>query len=182
MEQTEARLRGLMLAGLAGDSAAHRALLVELGRLLRPYYARRLGFQAPACEDLVQETLIAVHTRRATYDPQQPFTAWAYAIARYKMIDHLRRAKVRPTSPLEEADELFTDGGAEDLVVKRDLDRVLAEVSARTEALIRDVKVLGLSTREAAEKHGLSETAVKVAIHRGLKSLTAKFGGVDENR
>ena len=181
MDQTEARLRALMLAGLAGDAAAHRALLAELGRLLRRYYARRLGFGTPEAEDLVQETLIAVHTRRATYDPQQPFTAWAYAIARYKMIDHLRRAKVRPSSPLEEADELFTDGGAEDLVVKRDLDKVLAEVSARTSALIRDVKVEGLSTREAAEKHGLSETAVKVAVHRGLKALTAKFGGAREN-
>ena len=66
-------------------------------------------------------------------------------------------------------------------MIKRDLDKVLAEVSARTGALIRDVKVEGLSTREAAEKHGLSETAVKVAVHRGLKALTSKFGGAREN-
>ena len=181
MDQTEARLRALMRAGLAGDAAAHRALLAELGRLLRRYYARRLGFAAPEAEDLVQETLIAVHTRRATYDPQQPFTAWAYAIARYKMIDHLRRMRVRPSSPIEAAGDLFNDGGAEDLVVRRDLDRVLAQVSARTQALIRDVKVDGLSTREAAEKHGMTETAVKVAVHRGLKALTSKFGGAGED-
>ena len=171
-----------MIAGLSGDAAAHRALLGELGRLLRAYYARRLGAHAPDAEDLVQETLIAVHTRRATYDTDQPFTAWAYAIARYKMIDHLRRRKVRPQVALDEADDLFTDGGAEDLVIKRDLDRVLAEVSARTQALIRDTRVEGLSVREAAEKHGLTETAVKVAVHRGMKALTARFGDDHENR
>ncbi|HEX4097595.1 MAG TPA: sigma-70 family RNA polymerase sigma factor, partial [Caulobacteraceae bacterium] len=81
-----------MLAGLAGETEPYRRLLDELSRLLRAFYGRRCppGMDA---EDLVQETLIAVHTRRATYDPGQPFTAWAYAIARYKLIDALRRGR-----------------------------------------------------------------------------------------
>ena len=181
MDQIEPRLRGLMLAGLAGEAGPYRQLLDELSGLLRAYYGRR----APPCmdaEDLVQETLIAVHSRRATYDPGQPFTAWAYAIARYKLIDGLRRSRAHLRAPAEDADALFVAPGAEAAMASRDLDRVLATLSPRTQALIRDVKIAGLSTREAAEKHSMSESAVKVAVHRGLKALGETYGGgVDED-
>ncbi len=171
-----------MLAGLAGEAEPYRRLLTELGALLRGYYGRRCppGLDA---EDLVQETLIAVHTRRATYDASQPFTAWAYAIARYKLIDALRRARLHLRAPAEEADALFasneTAGGAEAAMAARDLERVMADLPQRTRALIRETKIEGLSTREAATKHGMTESAVKVAIHRGLKALGGKYGGSD---
>lgn len=183
MDEIELRLRGLMVAGLAGEAGPYRELLSELGGRLRAYYSRRVppGLDA---EDLVQETLIAVHTRRATYDPGLPFTAWAYAIARYKLIDALRRARLHLRAPLDDAGELFVAPGADAAMAGRDLERLLAELPARTQALIRDVKIAGLSTREAAEKHGMSESAVKVAVHRGLKALGAEYaqgseGGVD---
>src|SRR3954454_8738400 len=149
-----------MLAGLAGEAAPYRRLLDELSGRLRAYYARRAppGIDA---EDLVQETLIAVHSRRSTYDAGQPFTAWAYAIARYKLIDALRRARLHLRAPAEEADALFVIPGAEAAMAGRALDRVLGKLSPRTKALIRDVKIAGLSMREAAEKHAMTETAVK---------------------
>ena len=181
MDEIEARLRGLMIAGLAGQPGPYRQLLDELSRRLRAYYGRRVppGLDV---EDLVQETLIAVHTRRATYDVGQPFTAWAYAIARYKLIDALRRGRAHLRAPLEEADALFVGPGAEAAMASRDLERLLGRLSKRTQALIRDVKLEGLSTREAAAKHGMSESAVKVAVHRGLKALGAEYGGaVDED-
>jgi RNA polymerase sigma-70 factor (ECF subfamily) len=171
-----------MLAGLAGEAAPYRRLLDELSGLLRAYYGRRCppGLDA---EDLVQETLIAVHTRRATYDAGQPFTAWAYAIARYKLIDALRRGRAHLRAPAEEADALFTPanvpGSADAAMAARDLERVMADLPERTRALIRDTKIAGLSTREAAEKHGMTESAVKVAIHRGLKALGGRYGGSD---
>ena len=176
MDEIEARLRGLMLAGLAGEAAPYRQLLDELSGRLRAYYARR----APPgldVEDLVQETLIAVHTRRATYDTAQPFTAWAYAIARYKLIDALRRSRAHLRAPAEEADALFVAPQADAALAGRDLDRVLAMLPKRTQALIRDVRIEGLSMREAAQKYGMTETAVKVAVHRGLKALGAEYGG-----
>ena len=117
-----------MLAGLAGEAEPYRRLLDELSRLLRAFYGRRCppGLDA---EDLVQETLIAVHTRRATYDPAQPLTAWVYAIARYKLIDALRRARAHLRAPAEDADALFSPpearGGAEAAMAVRDLDRVM---------------------------------------------------------
>ena len=171
-----------MLAGLAGEAEPYRRLLDELGGRLRAYYARRAppGIDA---EDLVQETLIAVHTRRATYDAGQPFTAWAYAIARYKLIDALRRARLHLRAPAEAADALFVpEGGPESAdaaMAARDLERVMAGLAPRTRDLIRATRIEGLSVREAAEKHGMTETAAKVAIHRGLKALGGQYGGSD---
>jgi RNA polymerase sigma-70 factor (ECF subfamily) len=165
-----------MLAGLAGEAEPYRRLLDALSGLLRAYYRRRVppGIDV---EDLVQETLIAVHTRRATYDPAQPFTAWAYAIARYKLIDAMRRGRAHLRAPAEEADALFVPAGADAAMASRDLERVMSDLPARTRDLIRDVKLEGLSTREAAAKHGMSESAVKVAVHRGLKALGGRYGG-----
>src|SRR6201986_3822650 len=94
-----------MVAALAGDSDAYRRLLAGLTGHLRAYFVRRVG--ADTAEDLVQETLIAVHSRRATYDPGQPLTAWVYGIARYKLIDEFRREKRRAAVPLEDAGDLF---------------------------------------------------------------------------
>jgi RNA polymerase sigma-70 factor, ECF subfamily len=180
LDEIEPRLRGLMLAGLAGEAEPYRRLLDELARLLRAFYGRRCPAGLDA-EDLVQETLIAVHTRRATYDPGQRFTAGVYAIARYKLIDALRRGRPHLRAPAEDADALFTPpearGGAQAAMAARDLDRVMAVLPARTRMLIRDVKLAGLSTREAARKHGMTETAVKVAVHRGLKALGGRYGG-----
>ena len=171
-----------MLAGLAGEAEPYRRLLDQLSGLLRAYYGRRCPPGVDA-EDLVQETLIAVHTRRATYDAGQPFTAWAYAIARYKLIDALRRSRGRLRAPAEEADALFVplgvSGGADAAMAARDLERVMADLPARTRDLIRATKIEGLSTREAAARHGMTESAVKVAIHRGLKALGGRYGGSD---
>ena len=167
-----------MLAGLAGEAEPYRRLLDELSRVLRAYYGRRCPPGVDA-EDLVQETLIAVHTRRATYDAGQPFTAWAYAIARYKLIDALRRGRLHLRAPAEEAEALFVPAGADAAMAARDLERVMANLPARTRDLIRATKIDGLSTREAADRHGMTETAVKVAIHRGLKLLGSQYGGSD---
>jgi RNA polymerase sigma-70 factor (ECF subfamily) len=167
-----------MLAGLAGEVGPYRRLLDELSGILRAYYARRCPPGVDA-EDLVQETLIAVHTRRATYDAGQPFTAWAYAIARYKLIDALRRSRLHLRAPAEEAEALFAPAGADAAMAARDLERVMADLPARTRDLIRATRIEGLSIREAAEKHGMTESAVKVAIHRGLKSLGSQYGGSD---
>jgi RNA polymerase sigma-70 factor (ECF subfamily) len=182
--ELEPRLKSLMLAGLAGDSAAHCALLKELGAAFRRYYGRRLGPGAADVEDLVQEALIAVHGRRATYQPEAPFTVWAYAIARYKLIDLYRRQGRRQTVPLEDAGVLFIADHGDAATAGRDLDRVLAGISPQSATLIRHTHLEGRSARETAELTGLSESAVKVAIHRALKKLSARFdrGGDDADR
>jgi RNA polymerase sigma-70 factor (ECF subfamily) len=173
---TEARLKPLMLAALAGDKAAYRALLGELGAHLNRYFARRLANPA-AADDLVQETLLAIHTRRETYDPARPLTAWVHAVARYKLIDHLRRSRLRATLPLEDDAAVFSTDDAGNAANRLDVEAALATIPPRPADLIRQVKLEGASIAEAAERAGMSESAVKVAIHRGLKALTARFSG-----
>ncbi len=175
MTDREAQLKALMLRGLEGDAAAWRLLLSDMGAHLRPFFRRRLFDGGADAEDLVQETLIAIHAKRATWDRQQPFTAWAFAIARHKLIDHLRRQGRRPSHPIEEAGELFADHTVEDGATRADLTRVLAHLPPRQRRLIEDVRLKGLTVAEAAERHGYSLTAAKVSIHRSMKSLNARF-------
>ena len=179
MSVAETRLKTLMLAAIAGDGAAYRALLETLTPHLRAYYARRLERPADA-EDLVQETLIAIHTRRASYDTAQPFTAWLHAIARYKLIDHYRRARIRRTLPLEEAECVFAGEQAEAAEATRDVERLLAMLPEKKRALLRYTKLEGLSVAETAARTGMSETAVKVSVHRALKELGRLIRGSGE--
>ena len=95
MIASESRLRELMVRGQSGDGAAYHLFLKEMGGMLRAYFRRRLGGLPDEVEDLVQESLLAIHNQRHTYDPTQPLTAWAHAIARYKLVDLLRRRGTR---------------------------------------------------------------------------------------
>lgn len=182
MANREENLKGLMLRGLDGDAQAWRQLLTEMGKHLRAYFSRRLFDGGADAEDLVQETLIAIHAKRATWDPKQSFSAWAYTVARYKLIDHLRRGGRRHHHiPIEDAGALFADETAEEGAVRADLKRMLAILPERQRRLIEDVKLTGCSVAEAAARHGYSETAAKVAIHRSMKALNAHAGVTDED-
>ena len=175
MRASEAELRTLMIGGLGGDAAAQRALLRALAPVLRAFFARRLRGADEDVEDLVQDSLIAIHTRRATYDPARPFTAWAYAVARYKMIDHFRRRK--HSVPLDDVEDLLTTGSFEEASgAHMDVDRLLHGLPAKQAEAIRSTKIDGLSVAEAAERAGISESDVKISVHRGLKALAARLG------
>ena len=169
-----------MIRGLGGEAAAHAQLLSAMVPYLRGFFAQRLTRAAPDVEDLVQETVLAIHARRATYDRSQPFTPWAYALARYKLIDHFRRQGVRKTAPLEEAENIFAIENAEEGAVRSDLGKLLSSLPERQRTVLESVKLRGLSTAEAAEASGMSESAVKVSVHRSLKALAKKVR--DEDR
>jgi len=169
----EAELKGLMLRGLEGDPVAWRMLLTQLRGALTPYFRRRLsGLEADA-EDLVQDCLIAIHAKRATYDRSMAFTAWAYAIARYKLIDHFRRQGRRVDVPMEDAAVLTAEHSVEDGAVRRDLAKVLSILPMRQRRLIEDVRIGGFSLAEAAARNGCTEGAAKVSVHRSMKALSA---------
>jgi RNA polymerase sigma-70 factor (ECF subfamily) len=175
----EARLKALMLRGLAGDAGAHAELLGALARYLRGFLARKMGRNAADLEDLVQESLLAIHLKRNTYDTSQTFTAWAFTIARYKLIDWYRRNRIRRTEPLDEASDLFTGDNTEEVAVKRDLGKLVATLPEKQRTLLEDVKIAGLSNAEAAAKAGMTEGAVKVSIHRSLQVLMRRARSED---
>ena len=165
-----------MTSGLDGDAAAHATLLRALVPLLRAFYRRRLPGSEDDAEDLVQETLIAVHTKRGSYDRDRPFTAWLYAVARYRLIDHLRRR--RAWVPVEALDDiLVAEGFEESCSAKLDVERLLAGLSSKQARAIRDTHIEGLSVKEAARDASIGESDVKISVHRGLKALAARIRG-----
>lgn len=173
MATSEAELKALMIGSLDGDAAAHRALLRALVPLLHAFYRRRLPVEQDA-EDLVQDTLIAVHSRREAFDRDRPFTAWLYAIARYRMIDHFRRR--RQTVAIEDVETMLVAEGFETAANARmDVDRLLRTLSPKQARAIRDTHVDGRSIAEAATGAGIGESDVKISVHRGLKALAARI-------
>ncbi|WP_226896134.1 sigma-70 family RNA polymerase sigma factor [Polymorphobacter sp. PAMC 29334] len=169
----------LMAASQAGDTVVDRRLLDELRRWLKRYYRRRLP--SSMLDDAVQDALVAIHTKRHTYDPSKPFSPWLAAIARYKWIDRLRSMRTHHTEMLPEEHalpEAMVVGDAAtsilSAVVLRDLIATLKPAQA---AVIRLVKLQGFSIEEAATVTGQSTALVKVNIHRGLGRLSEKVKG-----
>jgi RNA polymerase sigma-70 factor, ECF subfamily len=179
MRFTEERLRGLLVRGLAGDASAYHAFLKDLTGHLRAFLRKRLTRLPEEVEDLVQESLLAVHNQRHTYDPGQPLTAWVYAIARYKLIDLLRRHSRTDllNDPLDEDNELLVSSDSEAADARRDVAKLLDDLPDRQRLPIIHMKIEGLSVSETARRTGMFESAVKVGVHRGLKTLAAKIRG-----
>ncbi len=175
----ERELRALMTASLDGDGAAYHALLQRLTGHLRAYYRHRfarIGHGPTEAEDLLQEVLIAVHNHRHTYDRSQPFTPWIHAIARYKFLDYLRRTKSSfKDLPTASAEEFTAESDLAAVESGLDVQRLMAKISSKARKVIQYVKLEGLSVREAATRCGMSESAVKVAVHRGLKALAVQI-------
>lgn len=175
MQSGEQQLKAWMVDGLEGDGASHASLLRALVPLLRAFYRRRVG-DGDVIEDLVQETLIAVHTRRASFDRSRPFSAWLYAMARYKMIDHFRRG--RQTCSIEDLEnELFSADFEQAVNARIDIDRLFETLPEKQAHAIRQTRIDGHSTAEAARNVGIGESDVKVSVHRGLKTLAARIRG-----
>jgi RNA polymerase sigma-70 factor (ECF subfamily) len=171
MAATDARLREWMVLSLAGDQAALTRLLDEAGGRLRIYFTRRLASSPLDVEDLVQEALLAIYAKRYSYDPSLPITPWIYTIARYKLVDHLRRQKHRVTVPLERAGEVQSLENPEQGAIRLDLDRLLGQLPLSRRRLVEDLKLIGLSVPEAAARGGVTPASAKVMVHRSIKRL-----------
>ncbi|ESQ79759.1 hypothetical protein AEYBE204_07905 [Asticcacaulis sp. YBE204] len=155
-----------------GDARAYRALLLSLRPWLLSYFKRRL--RGGDVEDLVQMTLLSLHEKRHTYDPQAAFMPWIAAVARHKLIDYVRKAERRVHIELTE-DLGLADGLSTELA-HRDVSVLLAQLPAEQARFISLQRIEGLTTDEIATRTGKNPSAVKVSIHRGLKKLQALVG------
>lgn len=168
MSLDEPSLARLMAASQRGDRAAYRALLVDSRQWLIRYFARRI---APhQIDDLVQETLVSLHRKLATWDSGRPFLPWLAAIARYRWIDMLRRR--RDEAELGDNDAA-TDAEDEAVHARLSIDHLMTLLPPKQAQAITLVKIEGASIAEASKICGQSESLVKVNIHRGLKKLAA---------
>lgn len=169
----EQELRHLLLAGMDGDASAYRDFLQQVSTLLRGYFRRRLQGLPDEVEDLLQETLMALHTQRHTYRREEPLTPWVHALARYKLVDLWRRRARHEAlkDPLDEAADWLVAPESSEGESRRDLVRLLQALPDHQRLPIQHTKIEGLSVAEAARLTGLSESAVKVGVHRGIKAL-----------
>ena len=184
MSANEVRLRDLLIRGLAGEETAYHAFLQALSAHLRGFLRIRLARLPDDVEDLVQETLLAVHNQRHTYDAAQPLTAWVHAIARYKLVDLLRRRAGSEVlnDPLDDELAVFAASDNDAADARRDLAKLLERLPQRQRLPIVHMKLEGLSVAETARATGMSEAAVKVGVHRGLKALAALIREDHEDR
>ncbi len=170
-----------MRSAIEGDEAAYRRLLTDLTRALRPIVRR--GFasaqvDANEVEDVVQEVILAIHLKRHTWDRSKPLTPWVLAIARNKMIDDLRRRGRRAEVPIEAMIDTLEAGGQEDAIHAGDARRVLEGLNGKNRDIVQSVAIDGHSARDVAERLGMTEVAVRVALHRSLKALAATYQGM----
>lgn len=175
MKAAEQRLRALLLQGMEGDAQAYQAFLKGLSTHLRAFLRRRLSTLPDDIEDLVQDILLAVHNQRHTYRPDQPLTAWVNAMARYKLIDLLRSRSGREAlhDPINDDMALFATNDHDAADARRDVNTLLNQLPDNQRLPIVHTKLEGLSVTEAAAATGMSESAIKVGVHRGMKALAA---------
>lgn len=168
-------LSALMANSLAGDSKSYIELLQKVKELMQPYISNSLAKFGLAAtgghEDLLQEILMAIHSKRATFDTTQFFLPWMYAIARYKTIDFLRKNKSTfKAVSIEEFIEFEVADNA-DLGADIDIESLCDKLPEKQRELLLLVKVKGLSIAEASMKTGFSISDVKVTVHRAIKEL-----------
>jgi RNA polymerase sigma-70 factor, ECF subfamily len=168
----EAELAPLWKRAQAGDEAAYREALAAIAARLRGYFSRRLLSVPHEVEDLVQETLLALHLRRGTHDAALPVSNWVYAIARHKLVDLWRRRGRREAlhEPLDATASLHAPL-SEELPARRDVEALLGALPEAQRLAITLIKIEGLSVAEASQRSGVSVSALKVRVHRGLKRL-----------
>jgi len=159
----------LMAAAQTGHASAYRRLLDEIRHWLNGFYARRLP--PGMVDDAVQDTLIAIHEKRHTYDPERPFRPWLMAVARYKWIDRLRSMSRSRTEELP--DEIAIEDHESSVTSSVVLGRLMAELKPAQAEAIRLVKIEGFSVEEASQRTGQSGSLIKVNIHRGLARMAS---------
>ena len=156
-----------------GDAKAYKRLLSEITPAIRTFLNSRI-FNKNSIDDMLQDVLMAIHTSRHTFRPDQPFERWMYGIARYKMIDHLRKL-TRIKSHEISNDELVTfladTSNNTDKAWYFDLEKALDVLPKKQRQIITLAKIEGYSMTEIADQMKMSESAVKVAAHRAYKKL-----------
>src|SRR5690606_16488715 len=175
----EAEWAAWMRAGLAGDRDANRRLLTELAPVLRRAAQRQLaraGMPVADAEDIVQETLLALHLKRQTWRPEDPIAPWIRSIARHKLIDALRKRGRRGAEiSVDELADVLTAAREPDGSLARDVARHLPLLAGGQRRVVEAIAVEGASIRDTAARLLMSEGAVRVALHRGLTVLAAHF-------
>ncbi len=166
-----------MRAANAGDEAAYVRLLAGLAPVLREIARRSLaGTRLESdLEDVVQETLLAIHLKRQTWDETRPFAPWFRSIIRHKLVDAARRRGFRIEVPVDDYTDVLAAPAPDPERLVGGLERYLDELPARQKDVVRALTLDGATVRDTAVRLRTSEGNVRVALHRGLAALAARI-------
>jgi RNA polymerase sigma-70 factor, ECF subfamily len=174
-----------MRAAKRGDAAAYEHLLADVARMVRLAARRRLsqlGLSTAETEDVVQEVLLALHQKRHTWDEGRPILPWVRAIARYKVVDAVRRLirqrRLHVDAPVEDWADWLSDEARDPDRTLVAAERALTNLSRREQGVVRAVALEGETIRGTAQRLAMSEGAVRIALHRGLRRLATLAGGI----
>lgn len=177
MADQNENLEELMRGSLAGDQRAYASLLHQTTRLLRPFLAKRLSIPNEV-DDLMQEILISIHKARHTYDGNRPYKPWVYAIAKFRLQDHLRvhySDQLRHAVDFDELEEYLPEPVTESRMTYESISGEIEKLPEKQANILRFLHQEGYTAKEVAEKTGMTESAVKVAAHRAYKVLRKKL-------
>lgn len=172
---TADELAQLLRAAVAGDENAYEQFLRQVACRVRGFARKKIAKGDLDPEDVVQETLLAIHLKRHTWREDEPVMPWIYAIARHKLIDAFRRQGRRVQVEIGDIVDSYAESGA-DTVNEREIDTALKALTPGQRAVVSAVSVKGHSIGETAMTLGMSKTAVRIALHRGLKTISRRFG------
>jgi RNA polymerase sigma-70 factor (ECF subfamily) len=165
-----------------GDRLAYDRLLRESLPFIRAIVARQ--HRAPdRVEDIVQDVLLTIHRVRHTYDPSRPYSHWLATIARRRSIDALRRKGRTDASEVadERAYDTFADPAANRTMeadeAAASLSGAMAGLPSGQREALELLKLRQMSLVEASRRTGKSVAALKVTVHRAIKSLRARMKG-----
>jgi RNA polymerase sigma-70 factor (ECF subfamily) len=167
----------LMEQAIAGDEFAYHRMLAAIAVSLTRSLRGRASRSGLDIEDIVQDVLLALHLKRATWVSGTPVAPWVTAIARNKIVDAWRRHARRPQVSLDSVvDTLRVDVDPRD-ELSGDLERGIAALTPRQREVLTAVSLQGCTSMEAARRLDISEGAVRVTMHRAFKSLAVLFAG-----
>ena len=151
-----------------GDRAAYAELLDDVSTLLTSCLRRRLS-DPQDIEDVRQETLIALHRARRSYDPSRPFEPGLLAIARHVLADHVRhRLRSRRETSVAVPPETAADGDGDGAVR---FAQALARLPRAQREAFALIQLEGLPVEIAAARAGTTTAALKVRAHRAYRTL-----------
>lgn len=171
----EAEISRLLRAAIAGDEKAYDEFLRRAVVILRGFARRKIVDGSIDPEDIVQEALLAIHMKRHTWREDAAALPWIFAIARFKLIDAFRRRGRRMEIDIDGVADTLAEE-AEETPSSREIGRALAGLAPGQRSVVTAISVRGRSIGETAADLGMSEGAVRVALHRGLAAIARRFG------
>lgn len=180
MNNREAEWSALLRAAMEGDGRAYARFLTLVTPVLRGIVrARGRDLGAAGQEDVVQDVLIAIHTKRHTWDQTAPLLPWLYAVTRHKVVDAFRRRGASVHLPIDDFVDVLEAEPETDALAARDSAALIGQLDPRSAAIVRAVSLEGQSTAEVGAQLSMSEGAVRVALHRAIQRMARLVNGMD---